>query len=145
VAGRGPAPKPVLQRESRTAARDAEATKLAADGALRGPDLPEGDWHERTVAWWETWRRSAQAKTFLPTDWDVLAETALMHTRLWNGEVSVAPELRLRVAKFGATVEDRLRLKMAVETEVDDAVKAQAPMPSDRRSRVMRVVRDSAP
>ena len=145
MAGRGPAAKPTLSRPNDQARRDAETTKLAADGALRGPDLPEGDWHERTVAWWETWRRSAQAKTFLPTDWDVLAETALMHTRLWNGEVSVAPELRLRVAKFGATVEDRLRLKMAVETEVDDAVKAQAPMPSDRRSRVMRVVRDSAP
>jgi len=144
MAGRGPSPKAALQRESRTAARDAEATKLAADGTLRGPELPEGEWHERTVAWWDNWRRSAQAKLFLPTDWDVLAETALMHTRLWNGEVSVAPELRLRVAKWGATVEDRSRMKMAVDAEVDEVSAAKTSMPTDRRARLLRSVNGSS-
>ncbi len=145
MGGRGPAPKPVLQRESRTAAREAAATKISADGTLRGPDLPEGEWHERTLAWWQTWRESPQARTFLPTDWDVLAETALMHTRLWNGEVSVAPELRLRVAKFGATVEDRLRLKMSVESDIDEAAATpKANVSADRRRRLLRAVNDGA-
>ena len=59
--GRGPAPKQTLSRPNDQARRDAELTKLAADGVLRGPDLPEWEWHPRTVEWWDTWRRSAQA------------------------------------------------------------------------------------
>lgn len=144
MAGRGPAPKPVLQRESRTAARQAQTLNLDADGTLRGPDLPEGDWHPHTLAWWDTWRRSAQARVFTPTDWDVLAETALLHTRLWNGEVSVAPELRLRVAKFGATIEDRQRLKIAVDAEVEQVTKPKPAMSADRKRRLLRAVSDGA-
>jgi hypothetical protein len=140
MAGRGPAPKPVLQRESRTQARNDAATKLAADGELRGPDLPEGDWHPRTVAWWDTWRRSAQAQVLTPTDWDVLMETALLHTELWNGDTKAAAELRLRVAKFGATIEDRLRLKMQVDAEVKEAAKPAGRMTADRRKRLLKVV-----
>lgn len=145
MAGKGAAPKPVLSRSNDQARREAASTKITPDDVVRGPELPEGDWHPRTVAWWQTWRTSPQAKTFLATDWDVLAETALMHTRLWNGEVSIAPELRLRVAKFGATVEDRLRLKMLIDTDVDEAAaSSKAAMPADRRRRLMSVVNGSS-
>lgn len=65
-----------------------------------------------TLAWWETWRRSPQAATFTATDWDFLVDTALLHARFWAGDEKVAAELRLRVAKFGATPEDRARLRM---------------------------------
>ncbi len=140
MAGRGPAPKQTLSRANDQARREAEQTKLAADGVLRGPELPEWEWHPRTLAWWDTWRRSPQAKTFLPTDWDALAETATLHTRLWNGEVSVAPELRIRVAKWGATVEDRMRLKMAVDADAEAATAEKPAMPADRRRRLMSVV-----
>lgn len=140
MAGRGPAPKPVLQRESRTQARNDAATKLTADGDLRGPELPEGPWHPRTVEWWDTWRRSAQAQVMTPTDWDVLMETALLHTELWNGDTKAAAELRLRVAKFGATVEDRLRLKMQVDAEVEAAGPVTQGVTSDRRKRLLKVV-----
>jgi hypothetical protein len=144
MAGRGPAPKPVLQRESRTQARNDAATKLAADGELRGPELPEGDWHPRTVVWWDTWRRSAQAQVLTPTDWDVLMETALLHTELWNGDTKAAAELRLRVAKFGATVEDRLRLKMQVDAEVKQAAPAAPARKTDRRKRLLKAVSNGA-
>ena len=143
MAGRGAAPKAVLQRESRTQARAESSTKLAADGELRGPDIPEGDWHAQTLAWWETWRRSPQAQTFTATDWDVLAETAILHTRLWNGEASMAGEIRLRVAKWGATYEDRMRLKMSVDADVDNAAAASTSMPQDRRARLLRSVNGS--
>lgn len=142
MAGRGPAPKPVLQRESRTQARNDAATKLTADGDLRGPDLPEGAWHPRTLEWWNTWRRSAQAQVLTPTDWDVLMETALLHTELWNGDTKAAAELRLRVAKFGATVEDRLRLKMQVDAEVEAAAPVTQGVTSDRRKRLLKAVGD---
>jgi hypothetical protein len=48
------------------------------------------------------------------TDWDFLLDTALLHARYWEGDEKVAAELRLRVAKFGATPEDRARLRMSV-------------------------------
>lgn len=142
MAGRGPAPKPVLQRESRTQARNDAAAKLVADGELRGPDLPKGNWHPRTLEWWSTWRRSAQAQILTPTDWDALMETALLHSELWNGDTKVAGELRLRVAKFGATVEDRLRLKMQVDAEVSEATAPAPAVRADRRRRLLKAVSD---
>ncbi|HET6634691.1 MAG TPA: hypothetical protein VFH77_06650 [Streptomyces sp.] len=81
--------------------------KLRVDG-----ELVEVPWPERTLDWWEMWKRSPQAEHFSSTDWDFLLDTALIHARLWSGEASAAPELRLRVAKFGATPEDRARLRM---------------------------------
>ena len=143
--GRGPAPKPVLQRESRTQARNDAATKLAADGVLRGPELPPGQWHDRTVAWWDTWRRSPQAQAFTETDWDSLLEAALLHTALWEGDLKVAPELRLRVAKFGATWEDRQRLRVQVDPETAAAQDARPAVKSDRRKRLLKVVQDGRP
>jgi len=112
MAGHGPAPK---GRRSR--ARDeAPSRQIEADGVVRGPELPdEVDWHPRTVVWWETWRRSAQAQEFQATDWSFLLDTALMHHTMWaKGRWEFAAELRLRAAKFGATVEDRLRLRQSI-------------------------------
>ncbi|KDQ65772.1 hypothetical protein [Streptomyces sp. NTK 937] len=101
---------------------------IAPDDELRGPDLPEGvlgvdtktgelvDWHPMTVAWWHTWRTSPQAQTFIATDWDSLLDTALLHNAYWQkGHWTLAAEVRLRVAKFGATPEDRARLKLKVD------------------------------
>ena len=95
---------------------------VSIDGTARGPELPEGvlddeSWHTRTVQWWETWRRSAQSQMFTDTDWDFLLDTALMHHTMWSKQRwEFAAELRLRAAKFGATPEDRMRLRMEVDT-----------------------------
>lgn len=140
MAGRGAAPKPQLTRPNDQARREKEIVNLASDGEVRGPELPAGEWHERTVAWWENWRRSPQAQMMSATDWDFLAETAIFHSRLWNGEVSVGPELRLRTSKFGATVEDRLRLKIQVETDVKAVAAAAPTLKTDRRKRLLKVV-----
>jgi hypothetical protein len=105
----------------------------------RGPELPEGTWHERTVAWWAPWRNSAQAQTFTDTDWSFLLDTALLHNELWAGNPGVAGELRLRVAKFGASPEDRLRLKLEINNEAASApVKPR--VGADRKARLVAVV-----
>jgi hypothetical protein len=93
------------------------ATSVVGDDVVRGPELPdlEDGWPARTRDWWETWRRSAVAQAMTPTDWDFLMDTALLHARFWLGDEKVAAELRLRVAKFGATPEDRARLRIQVE------------------------------
>lgn len=123
MAGRGPAPKDPATRRRRNADPTPKVT-ITDDQQLRGPALPddalpEGEgWHPRTLAWWETWRRSPQAQTFTATDWDFLLDTALMHHTMWlKGRWEFASELRLRAAKFGATPEDRARLRMQITPE----------------------------
>lgn len=99
------------------------------------PTLPEGvDWHERTRMWWDKWGRSALAATFTDDDWSELLDTALLHTAFWNGDTKVAGELRLRAAKFGATPEDRARLRIQIVTadEVEAKADARSNLPSSR-------------
>lgn len=123
MAGRGPAPKDPAKRRRRNA-DPIPTTVLAEDGQLRGPELPAGyDWPAQTQAWWQTWRESPQAQTLTKTDWDFLLDTALLHAELWSGNGSVASEVRLRVAKFGATPEDRARLRMQIGDDPDAPAK----------------------
>ena len=138
MAGRGPAPK---GRRSR--ARDeVQARQIEDDGEVRGPELPEDiEWHPRTVAWWDTWRRSPQAQQFTATDWSFLLDTALMHHTMWDkGRWEFAAELRLRAAKLGATVEDRMRLRQTIVTPSDAERKVTGGSVADiasRRARLM--------
>ena len=139
--GQGRIPKAQLQSPDKQKRRDVITKRVAMDDQLRGPELPEGDWHPRTLAWWDTWRRSPQAQTFTVTDWDFLTDTALLHSMMWNGAERVAPELRLRVGKFGATPEDRLRLRVQIEDEAEQV--AKAPVPKARKARLLNVVNAS--
>lgn len=126
MAGHGPAPKDPSRRRRRNGATE-PLTTLTPDDELRGPELPAGvlgenkdgvphEWHPMTLTWWDTWRRSPQAQTFTGTDWSFLVDTALMHHSMWDkGQWTLAAEVRLRAAKFGATPEDRARLKLKVD------------------------------
>ena len=120
MAGRGPAPKDPAKRRRRNT--DEPDTVVVNDGELRGPDLPEGvlpggeEWHPLTVAWWHEWRVSPMAANFLGTDWAFLLDAALMHHTAWTkGKWEHLSEVRMRSAKFGATPEDRARLKLKVD------------------------------
>jgi hypothetical protein len=123
MAGAGPAPKASRSRARDTANRDT----IKADGVLRGFDLPEDalqdgeEWHPITKMWWEEWRLSPQAvRMNTMVDWMFLLDTALMHHTMWSkGRWEFSAEVRLRAAKFGATPEDRLRLKLEVEVPED--------------------------
>jgi len=137
VAGRGPAPTKDRSQRVRPG-RDVRATQnIDTDGELCGSPLPDDvlpggeEWHPRTQGWWETWRRSAQARTFIATDWDFLLDTALMHHTMWlRGRWEFASELRLRAAKFGATPEDRMRLRLKVMDEDKPPAAAAEEKPS---------------
>lgn len=114
MAGRGPAPKPAERRARRN--KDTQATtalKLVRKPAPELPELGDDGWHPRTVEWWSMWSESELAKDFTATDWSFLLDTALMHHAMWSkGQWTLAAEVRLRVAKFGATPEDRARLRI---------------------------------
>jgi len=139
MAGRGPAPKPSGERRRRNST--SEIRVVQQDDQPRGPELPEDfEWPAATVTWWSTWRESAQAKTFTETDWSFLLDTAVLHAEFWLGDRSVAAELRLRAAKFGATPEDRARLKIEVG---EPPVLAPRPAGSKgRRERLLKAVGD---
>ena len=142
MAGRGPAPKDPAARVRRNVTEP--LTIVAPDGQIHGPELPENfEWPAVTLGWWETWRRSPQAKTFTDTDWSFLVDTAVMHAEFWLGNRSLAAELRLRVAKFGATPEDRMRLKIAVgEPSAPAKPKLQTKATANRRERLLKAVGD---
>lgn len=138
MAGRGPAPKDPETRRRRNVT--APMTVVVADGKIYGPDLPDSfDWPAATVTWWSTWRESAQAKTFTDTDWSFLLDTAVLHAEFWLGDRSVAAELRLRAAKFGATPEDRARLKIEIGEPPAAAPRARS---KGRRERLLKAVGD---
>lgn len=77
-------------------------------------------WPKLTQRWWKEWAESPLSNDFTETDWSYLMDTALLHAQYWLGNMKVAPELRLRVAKFGATPEDKARLRI-VFAFADDA------------------------
>lgn len=111
--GRGFEPRPgPLSRGRDTRRRDASMIALVPHGDVFGPELPDDrDWERRTREWWDAWRRSPQAQMFGPVDWTHLLVVAVMHARMCEGHAGAAREVRMWSAKFGATAEDRARLR----------------------------------
>lgn len=141
MAGRGPAPKDPSRRARRNA--DPVALRVIPAEPTAQPDLPETIWvdgeqvgvPERTRQWWAMWDASPLSADFTSTDWSELLDTAVLHARFWLGEVKLAAELRLRVAKFGATPEDRARLRITFAQADEAEEKRPAASTSSRQRR----------
>lgn len=155
MAGHGPAPKKNAARrnsgpEHTNLTAPTQATDLVIGDEAMGPELPKGewvlpeqtDWHPMTKQWWEHWRHSPQACRMLSQpDWDFLLDTALLHHVMWTkGRWEFASEVRIRVAKFGVTPEDRMRLRQDIAvpdaTAAGDAPGASVTSIESRRSRI---------
>lgn len=134
MAGRGPQPK-ANDRKVRRNKDGIPATILRFTHAS-APELPDDiEWHPRTRDWWVMWAESPQAESFTATDWSFLLDTALMHNAMWaKGRWEFASELRLRVAKFGATPEDRARLRMVFADADEKDEKRAARRPASRET-----------
>lgn len=149
MAGNGPPPKDVSKR-ARTN-KDPIMMRILPAILAHQPDLPEFDvtstykdddgelitestpyvWAPLTREWWQMWADSALAVDFTSTDWSELRDTALLHSEYWRGSFKLAGELRLRTAKFGATPEDRARLRITF-AQADEAEAKPAAQPSSR-------------
>ena len=111
-----PLPKEPSQRVRRN--KD-ERLSLSRDGRARGPK-PNPDWHDDTKAWWDSWRKSIQAQVFESTDWQRLKMLARVVERFHsermspNAQKELLAEIRQNEQKLGATLEDRIRLKLDV-------------------------------
>ena len=128
VAGVGPAPKDPARRARRNAdpvplrvieSRPVEQPRLPDFQVVGDDGLEEFQWPDATRTWWRMWAESPLSDDFTETDWSFLLDTAVLHARFWLGDVKAAGELRLRVAKFGATPEDRARLRIQFATADD--------------------------
>lgn len=136
MAGRGPAPKDPSRRAHRI--KPPVGTTVLEFQPGSQPDLPKrmpnGEaWPARTRAWWRMWRDSPLSGQFTANDWSELLDTAALHGAYWSGDLKQAAELRLRVAKFGATPEDRARLRIQfAQADEADAKRPTSSKPSER-------------
>ena len=140
MAGRGPAPKDPAKRARRN--KDPQAMRVIEAEPRPQPDLPaEVDWHPMTRRWWAMWGESPLAQDFTANDWSELMDTAAIHSRFWSGDYRQAAELRLRVAKFGATPEDRARLRITfAQADEADAKRPTKGAPAKRAYGDLKVV-----
>ena len=137
MSGRGPAPKNPEARARRNA--DPIALRIIRADPTSQPDLPDvmpnGDpWPGQTLAWWRMWCESPLSPDFTANDWSELLDAAVLHGLVWTGEAKWLPELRLRVAKFGATPDDRARLRITF-AQADDAESKRPQVGSTSRTR----------
>ena len=103
------------------------------------PKLPRRrDLRRETCRWWDTFANSPQAVSFTATDWEVLLMIVPVVDEYWrNPEPKTLGELRLQLAKFGATPEDRLRLRWTIKPP-----EPKGEAPSARKDPRLRIVGD---
>lgn len=144
MAGRGPAPKDPARRARRNV-DPTPGTSIRFVAAVQ-PALPaDMEWHPRTVEWWAMWRDAPQAEHFMATDWDFLLDTAILHHLMWCGDPKLAAEVRLRVAKYGSTPEDRARLRMNfADADEKDAKRGHVAPSSRQRFGSLSVIKPAA-
>jgi len=120
---RGPRPKEgAIRRNSHPFAQELSA------GPAPGRELPRGLGVKTAGAkrFWRTWSTAPQTANWAETDWTELEITVRLVDRFYQGEDKLASEIRMRVSKWGATVEDRARLRMTFETPSDDDTEESA-------------------
>ena len=156
MAGRGPAPKPKGSRARRN--KDPQILRIITAQPVEQPSLPVIEqvvldengkprkkrftWPTVTRRWWKMWGESPLSAEYTETDWSFLLDTAYLHALYWKGDFKVAAELRLRVAKFGATPEDRarLRIQFAVADGLEDDGPSAEALPVSSRARGRKTV-----
>ncbi|WP_232543919.1 hypothetical protein [Streptomyces buecherae] len=69
---------------------------------------------------WRTWAAAPQTRHWLETDWAELELTTRIVDAFYQGDVRLAGEIRQRVGRWGATTEDRARLRMNFDKQADE-------------------------
>lgn len=138
---RGPKPKENAVRRN----VHPHAQKLSP-GSTEGRSLPPGIGIKTAGAkrFWKTWATSPQAGNWAETDWSELEITVKLVDAFYQGDTKLAGEIRQRVAKWGATVEDRARLRMSIEDDQDQAADTAAPetTPTDLDEELYRLLNE---
>lgn len=123
-ARRGPAPKPNAVRRNTDHALGEHSLSLPSG---EGRALPKalGVTTGGAKRFWRTWASAPQTEHWLETDWAELELTTRLVDAFYQGDVKLAGEIRQRVGKWGATTEDRARLRMNFDQQArEEAAKA---------------------
>jgi len=124
MAGYGPPPAENKRRRNADSFADSKAT-VVDDGEIVGPALEGANWSAQARAYWDTWRRSPQAKAFLITDWMRLRMLVpLVESYLESPTPVKLAEIRQNESLLGATHTDRMRSRIKVEKPAPDAATA---------------------
>lgn len=120
MAGRGPQPKAANRRarsnKDPIQGRVVELAQQIEPMSLPGDLLPDDEeWHPATLRWWARWCESPLAENLPEVDWSELEACAVLHHEFMRKRsFTLGSELRLRMAKWGATPEDRARLRITI-------------------------------
>ncbi|MEM9710608.1 MAG: hypothetical protein AAGA17_00210 [Actinomycetota bacterium] len=135
MAGRGPAPDPNRARRS---GGQAPWTELPAAPGKQLRGIPKkgqrGGWHKATKSWWRAMTSSSMATLYDDTDWAYLEGVMLPLMERFQREghpKELASELRLAGQRLGATVADRMALRIRATGAASPSPKAQAARQSD--------------
>lgn len=114
---RGPAPK-----ENAVRRNVHEHAQTLPTAPQKGRELPRalGVTSAGGKRFWKTWSTAPQTVGWAETDWAELEITTKLVDEFFKGDTKLAGEIRQRVAKWGATVEDRNRLRMKLEDPEDE-------------------------
>ncbi|MEU3436742.1 hypothetical protein [Streptomyces sp. NPDC006863] len=140
---RGPKPKENAIRRNKH-----EYAQALSSSTTEGRALPPGLGIKTAGArrFWRTWATSPQATNWAETDWAELEITVKLVDAFYGGDVKLAGEIRQRVAKWGATTEDRSRLRISFEnTEGQgqgDEPESPDPTASDLDEELFRLLSD---
>lgn len=123
---RGPIPKDPAARVRRN---KEHRTVVDPDAVVDAPNLP-GSWSPDVLRWYGNWCASPQAQLFAPTDWQRLRMIAPLIDRYFvEPDPKLLAEIRLNESLLGATIVDRLRLRL----DVRKPSTTPAPPPQHRR------------
>lgn len=116
---RGRKPKPPEQRVRRNEVDTSHLEPYAGPIDRRLTRLQnKSNFSPETQLYFAVWADSEQAEYFTPTDWLTLQRMARLHEKfIQTGSHFVAAELRQCESLLGATIGDRMRLKLAALKE----------------------------
>ena len=129
-------PKPPGQRRRRNAGQS-QWKQLPAEGSKNAaPDLPDLDWLDSTVEWWETIWASPMATAWQPADVDALIRLARLRDADARGEGSVSALAQITALedRFGLSPKARRALQWEISSGSNVASLAE---PKKRRLRAV--------
>lgn len=133
MAGTGPAPKDPAQRRNRHEPKRGEWTNLPPLEHPVLPDLPLGEWSERTNTAWDAWRQDRATTQYGPAEIQVAIDLAYIYEE-WVREpsASLAGEIRQRQDSLGLTPKGKQDRRWRV---IDPEEEGTTPKPKPRPKR----------
>jgi hypothetical protein len=110
MALRGPEPKD--HKIGRTP--NAEWIEVIHEPNLNAPPLPDGEWSNETLQWWEAVSTLSHTVLWSEADWIFGFDTARLKNRFYDGDFTAAitMEMRRREDLMGTTMEARRKLRI---------------------------------